>query len=262
MLSAIGADNKSALITVKFTEDPYSTEAMANAQDIRTNLHAAYDNTDDVTGIYVGGTTGLILDIKNTFSDELNQILPVVTICVALVLFFVLGSLILPIFAVLSVFMSIFWTLAVTILVFQSAFNYGLLFITPLILLVLLLGLGMDYNIFILTRVREEAAKRQGLKEAIVHAIQQTGGIITAAAVILAGSLGSLMLSSNIMLKELGFAFAFSILIDALVVRTYLVPAVMAAFGKWNWYNPIKRLRRVRDEDLKASAEETETRKQ
>jgi RND superfamily putative drug exporter len=86
-----------------------------------------------------------------------------------------------------------------------------------------------------------------------VHAIQQTGGIITAAAIILAGSLGALMLSSNLMLREMGFAFAFSILIDAIVVRTYIVPAVMATFGKWNWYNPIKRLRRVKDEDTKAA---------
>jgi Predicted drug exporters of the RND superfamily len=246
ILSTIGADNQSALITVKFAGDPYSTNAMNYAQDIRTTLHDNYDGVDSITGIYVGGTTGSILDEKDSFNAEFNQILPIVSICVALVLFFVLGSLILPIFALLSVFMSIFWTLAVTILVFNSFFSYGLLFITPLILLVLLLGLGMDYNIFILTRIREEAVKGQGLKEAIVSAIEQTGGIITAAAIILSGSLGALMLSSNVMLKEMGFAFAFSILIDALVVRTYLVPAVMTALGKWNWYNPIKRLQRVK----------------
>lgn len=142
--------------------------------------------------------------------------------------------------------MSKVWTLAITKLLFKSAFNYVLLFIT-LVLFVLLLGLGMDYNIFILTRIREEAAKGQSLNEAIIHAIQQTGGIITAAAIILAGSLGALMLSSNLMLREMGFAFAFGILIDAIIVRTYLVPAVMSTFGKWNWYNPMKRLRRLKD---------------
>jgi RND superfamily putative drug exporter len=148
--------------------------------------------------------------------------------------------------------MSIVWTLAATALVFQSAFNYGLLFMTPLILFVLLLGLGMDYNIFILTRIREEAAKGEKLNNAIVHSIEQTGGIITAAAIILAGSLGALMLSSNLLLCEMGFAFSFSILIDALVVRTYLVPAVMSMLGKWNWYNPIKRLQRIKTEDKDA----------
>jgi len=247
MLSAIGADNQSALITVKFTVDPYSTQAMNDASNIRSTLHQNYDSAANVTGIYVGGTTGDVLDTRMTFDNEFNSILPIVAAGVAIVLFIVLGSLILPVFAILSVLMSIVWTLAVTVLVFNAAFSYGLLFITPLILFVLLLGLGMDYNIFILTRIREEAAKGQHLNDAIVHAIQQTGGIITAAAIILAGSLGALMFSSNMMLREMGFAFAFSILIDALVVRTYLVPAVMSVFGKWNWYNPIKRLQRIKD---------------
>jgi RND superfamily putative drug exporter len=116
-----------------------------------------------------------------------------------------------------------------------------LLFIAPLFLFVTLLGLGMDYNIFILTRIREESSKGQKLNDAIVHAIEQTGGIITAAAIILAGSLGALMLSSDLLLKEIGFAFSVSILLDALLVRTYLVPAVMSVLGKWNWYNPFAR---------------------
>ncbi len=239
MLQNIGTDNKTALITVRLQVAPYSNDAINDAQDIRTSLHRSYDNTAGLTGIYVGGTTGALLDTKNVFVNQFNVILPIVAIGVAIVLFIVLGSLLLPAFAVVSVLMSIVWTLAVTKFVFQSAFNYGLLFITPLILFVLLLGIGMDYNIFILTRIREEAAKGQKLNDAIIHAIEQTGGIITAAAIILAGSLGALMLSSNLLLREMGFAFAFSILIDALVVRTYLVPAVMSTFGKWNWYNPL-----------------------
>ena len=247
MVSTIGSSNQSALIEIEFRVDPYSTEALNSAQDMRASLQSQFDNVNNVTGVFLGGTTGGMLDAKDTFQKQFNSILPIVALGVGIVLFLVLGSIILPVFAVISVLMSIVWTLALTILVFQSAFNYGLLFITPLILFVLLLGLGMDYNIFILTRIREEAAKGQHLNDAIVHAIQQTGGIITAAAIILAGSLGALMLSSNLMLREMGFAFAFSILIDAIVVRTYLVPAVMSTFGKWNWYNPIKRLRRIKD---------------
>lgn len=263
MISCIGDDNSSALITVQFTADPYSTTAMDVAEDIRTNLHQNFDNTTDLTGLYLGGTTGAILDQRSNFEQEFNAILPIVIIGVGIVLFIVLGSLILPIFAVLSVLMSIVWTLAATIIVFQSFFGYGMLFMTPLILFVLLLGIGMDYNIFILTRIREEAAKGKSQNEAIINAIQQTGGIITAAAIILAGSLGALMLSSNMMLCEMGFAFAVSILIDALVVRTYLVPAVMSTFGKWNWYNPIKRLRRVKEDNANpAIAADSEDRPQ
>jgi putative drug exporter of the RND superfamily len=262
ILSAVGADNQSALITVKFSVDPYTTEAMNYAKDIRTNLHTNYDNSANVTGVYLGGATGGILDTRTMFEDQFNSILPIVALGVAIVLFVVLGSVILPVFAVVSVLMSIVWALVVTILVFQSTFSYGLLFITPLILFVPLLGIGMDYNIFILTPIREEAAKGQHLNDAIVHAIQQTGGIITAEAVILAGSLGTLILSSNMMLREMGFAFAFSILIDAIVVRTYVVPAVMSTFGKWSWYNPINRLRRIKTDDTTANnSVKTETEK-
>lgn len=245
MLQNVGKDNKTALITVNFRIDPYSTKAINDAQTIRTYLHQNF-NSSGVTGIYLGGAAGGILDTRDQVGGQFNSVLPIVAVGVALVLLVVLGSLFLPVFAVVSVLMSIVWTLALTKIVFQHFFNYGLLFITPLFLFVTLLGLGMDYNIFILTRIREEAAKGQKLNDAIIHAIEQTGGIITAAAIILAGSLGALFLSNDLLLKEIGFAFSFSILIDALVVRTYLVPAVMSSLGKWNWYNPIPFLKRSR----------------
>ena len=246
ILGSIGTNNATALITVDFKINPYDTPAIADAQAFRDHLHSSYSSAPGVTGIYLGGASGSILDTKNVFNSEFSFVVPAVAVGVALVLLFVLGSAFLPVFAVLSVLMSIVWTLAVTKILFQSAYNYQILFITPFFLFVVLLGLGMDYNVFILTRIREEATKGKRLNEAIVGAIEQTGGIITAAAIILAGSLGSLMLSSDLLLKELGFSLAFSILIDALVVRTYMVPAVMSVMGRWNWYSPIPYLRRSR----------------
>jgi len=246
IMQSIGKNNATALITGNFRIDPYSTQAINDASIIRTYLHQNFDQAPAVSQLLVGGASGSILDTKNVFGSQFGSVLPIVAVGVALVLFLVLGSLFLPVFAVISVLMSIVWTLAVTQLLFQSFFNYQILFIVPLFLFVTLLGLGMDYNVFILTRIREQATKGENLNEAIIHAIEQTGGIITAAAIILAGSLGALMLSSNLLLKELGFAFSFSILIDALVVRTYLVPAVMSLMKKWNWYNPIGFLHRSR----------------
>ena len=239
VMQGVGKDNKTILVTITYGIDPYSTAAIADAQHLRQALHASFDSASDVTGVFMGGASGSIIDTKSTFDNEFNSIVPLVAVGVALVLLVVLGSLFLPIFAVFSVLMSIVWTLAATKLVFQQLFNYQLLFIIPLFLFVALLGLGMDYNVFILTRIREEATKGKHLDDAIVGAIEQTGGIITAAAVILAGSLGALMLSTDLLLKEVGFAFAYSILIDALVVRTYLVPAVMSVMGRWNWWSPI-----------------------
>ncbi len=244
IMQQVGRDNKTALITVNFRVDPLQTAAISDAQAMRQFLHAHFGPATGVTGIYVGGASGSMLDTKTTFDSEFDTVVPIVAVGVALALLVVLGSLFLPVFAVLSVLMSVVWTLVVTKLVFQAYFNYQILFILPFFLFVTLLGLGMDYNIFILTRIREEATRDGSLNDAIIRAIEQTGGIITAAAIILAGSLGSLMLSSDLLLRQMGFAFAFSILIDALVVRTYLVPAVMSTMGRWNWFSPIPYLNR------------------
>jgi RND superfamily putative drug exporter len=185
------------------------------------------------------------VDTSDVVNTQFYQVIAYVTAAVGVVLLLVLGSLFLPVFAIVSVVMSIAWTLAATEVVFAGLYNFPILYITPLTLFVLLLGLGMDYNIFILTRIREESTKGKPLNEAITTAIENTGGIITAAAVILAGSLGALSLSSSLLLKEFGFAFFFSILIDAMVMRTYVVPAVMSLMGRWNWYAP-GRIQRVK----------------
>ncbi|HVC26952.1 MAG TPA: MMPL family transporter [Nitrososphaerales archaeon] len=247
MLQTIGRDNKTALITLTFRIDPSSTKALDDAQGIRNYLHANYDAKPDVAQVLLGGASGGIVDTRQVATAQFNLVVPLVAVGVALVLFIVLDSLVLPIFALISVLMSIIWTLALTEVVFKHFYNYDLLFITPLFLFVTLLGLGMDYNIFILTRVREESRKDNDRDEAVIRAIENTGGVISAAAVILAGSLGALMLSGDLLLKQIGFAFSFSILVDALFVRTYLVPAVMSFLGRWNWYNPASVLKRSRE---------------
>jgi RND superfamily putative drug exporter len=247
ILQSIGKDNTTALVTLSFRIDPSSTKALDDAQAIRNYLHANYDTKPDVVQVLLGGASGGVVDTRQVSTAQFNLVVPLVAVGVALILFIVLDSLVLPLFALISVLMSIIWTLALTEVVFKSLFNYELLFITPLFLFVTLLGLGMDYNIFILTRVREESRKDSNRNEAVIRAIENTGGIITAAAIILAGSLGALMLSGDLLLKQIGFAFSFSILVDALFVRTYLVPAVMSFLGRWNWYNPVPILKRSRE---------------
>ena len=247
ILQSVGKDNTTALLTFRFRIDPLSTSALNDAQAMRDYLHANYDAKPDVAKVLMGGASGGILDTRAVFQGQFDLVVPLVAIGVVLVLFIVLDSLVLPLFALVSVLMSIIWTLALTEVVFKGLYNYDLLFITPLFLFVTLLGLGMDYNVFILTRIREESRKDDNRNEAVIKAIENTGGIITAAAIILAGSLGALMLSSDLLLKQIGFAFSFSILVDALFVRTYLVPAVMSFLGKWNWYNPVSVLKRSRE---------------
>ena len=108
----------------------------------------------------------------------------------------------------------------------------------PLILFVLLMGIGMDYNVFILTRIREEIHKGKDTKTAVVDAVDWTGGIITALALIMAGAFGAMMISGNSMLQEFGFALTVAVLLDAMVVRTYIVPAALTLMGDKAWWAP------------------------
>jgi RND superfamily putative drug exporter len=243
--SMINRNGTLVLMNIDFKDSPQSETSLETAQQLRNEYQSLVNNNPSLQAVYLGGVAGSTLDSKNTVNAQFEQIIAYVMIGVAAVLLLVLGSLFLPLFAIVSIVLSITWTLATTGLVFQHFYNFPLLFITPLALFVLLLGLGMDYNIFILTRIREEASKGVSLEAAITTAIERTGGIITAAALILAGSLGALMISNNLLLKEFGFAFFYSIIIDAMIMRTYVVPSVMTLMGKWNFYAPGK-LQRVR----------------
>ena len=135
--------------------------------------------------------------------------------------------------------MSITWAFALTYLVVRRLVpDLPVLWMIPLILFVMLMGIGMDYNVFILTRIREEVHKGKETKEAVVDAVDWTGGIITALALIMAGAFGAMMLSSNAMLQEFGFALTVAVLLDAMVVRTYIVPAALTVMGKKAWWAP------------------------
>ncbi len=146
------------------------------------------------------GAPPSLYDLSTSISQQFNIIEIIVVIGIFIVLMIVLGSLLLPLFAVLSIAMSIVWSFAVTYLVFGTWLGMPILFIVPLILFVMLMGIGMDYNVFILTRIREEVHKGKAFNHAIVDAVDWTGGIITALALIMAGAFGSMMLSSNNML--------------------------------------------------------------
>jgi RND superfamily putative drug exporter len=179
----------------------------------------------------------------------------IVIIGIYIVLMIVLGSIISPLRSILTILLSISWTLATTMILFQYVLGVPVLWIIPMVLLVMCLGLGMDYDIFITTRIREEAQKGRETNDAIINAMRNTGGVITACGVIMAGAFGTLLLSQGSLLREFGFALMFAILLDAIIVRIYLVPAIVSLLGKWNWWAP-GRLQRVgRAEKMRSNQE-------
>jgi len=246
-LGSIGKDNRTAILTVLFAEEPFTQDSLNTVTQIRnliTNLQRSDASLAQDT-ILVGGASASTLDFANETVNQFNTIRLLTVAAIFVVLLVVLGSYPLAITGILSIGLSIIWAYAATLLFFNNVLQSGVLFIIPLVLFLLLYGIGMDYNIFILTRIREEAQKGKETRQAVVDAVDRTGGIITALALILAGALGSLLLSSNRLLEGFGFAIALAVVLDAMVVRTYLVPAIMSLLGPRAWWGP-NRLRRVR----------------
>jgi RND superfamily putative drug exporter len=248
-LGTIGKDNRTGLLTVFFADEPFtqnSLNTVVKIRDLIANLQSSDPSLAQDT-ILVGGASASTLDFANETVNQFNTIRILTVAAIFVVLLVVLGSYPLAITGILSIGLSITWAYAATLLFFNNVLQSGVLFIIPLVLFLLLYGIGMDYNIFILTRIREEAQKGKETRQAVVDAVDRTGGIITALALILAGALGSLLLSSNRLLEGFGFAIALAVVLDAMVVRTYLVPAIMSLLGPRAWWGP-NRLRRVRFE--------------
>jgi RND superfamily putative drug exporter len=244
---SIGQDNQTAMVTVLFGDEPFTQNSLNTVSQIRslvTSLQSSDASLAQDT-ILVGGASASTLDFANDTVNQFNTMRVLTVAAIFVVLLVVLGSYPLALTGILSIGLSITWAYAATLLFFNNVLQSGVLFIIPLILFLLLYGIGMDYNIFILTRIREEAQKGKETRQAVVDAVDRTGGIITALALILAGALGSLLLSSNRLLEGFGFAIALAVVLDAMVVRTYLVPAIMSVLGQRAWWGP-NQLRRVR----------------
>jgi RND superfamily putative drug exporter len=244
---SVGRNRHTVTVTVVLKEDPFSKESIDSIQDIRAHIDKTKEREPTLAGttILVGGATAEMGDIEDTIESSMGLMRVVVIVLIFVLLLIVLGSILIPITAIISIGLSISWTLAATMLVFQYVKGIPVMWLMPIILFVVLMGLGMDYNIFIITRMREEVLKGYSDRVAIRRAVESTGGIITACGAIMAGAFGSMMLSVMGMLQQFGFALFFAILLDAFVIRIYLMPAIIVLLRKWNWWAP-GRLQRVR----------------
>jgi len=189
----------------------------------------------------VAGEAAALYDISETSNHDLVNIIPVAVIAIALLLAVVLRSLVAPLYLIVSVAFSYLAALGVSTLVFiDISGDSGLTFILPFLMFIFLLALGEDYNILVMTRIREEA-KTLPLREAVVRAVGRTGSTVTSAGLVLAGTFGVLAVvagssASGSQVRAIGFGLAIGILMDTFVVRTLLVPATVTLLGRWNWW--------------------------
>jgi hypothetical protein len=192
----------------------------------------------------VGGETASVADLANSSAADYFNMTALVLVGVFVVLMIALGSIFTPLRLIFTILLSISWAMAAVIYIFHTYVGMELIWILPIMLLVIMLGLGLDYDIFLVTRIREYVVGGAKDDEAIETAVERTGGIITATGLVTAGAFGTMMLSQIPMLQQLGLAFFIVVILDATLTRVYLVPSIMRHMKRLNWWAP-GRIRRV-----------------
>ncbi len=186
----------------------------------------------------VAGEAPAAHDVAAASDHDLVHIVPVVIVIIAILLALVLRSLVAPIFLVISVALSYFAALGLAVILFDKiGSDQGLIFILPFMLFLFLLALGEDYNILVMTRIREEAHGKS-IKDAVVEAIGATGSTVTSAGMVLAGTFLVLGLASGgqTEVEQIGVALALGVLMDTFLVRTLLVPSLVVLLGRVTWW--------------------------
>lgn len=213
-------------------------EAAADSDAAKRAVERLRDNVHDISGAdaLVGGYTAQQVDTQQTASDDRTLIVPIVLVVILLILVLLLRSVLVPVLLVATVALNFLATLGVSALVFEHLFGFsGTDASVPLYGFVFLVALGVDYNIFLMSRVREEALTH-GTRQGVLRGLTTTGGVITSAGVVLAATFAALMVIPLAFLVQIAFIVAFGVLLDTLVVRSLLVPALVIDIGPKAWW--------------------------
>ncbi|MFJ7011168.1 MMPL family transporter [Streptomyces albogriseolus] len=213
-------------------------EAAADSDAAKQAVERLRDNVHGVSGAdaLVGGYTAQQVDTQQTASDDRTLIVPIVLVVILLILVLLLRSVLVPVLLVATVALNFLATLGVSALVFEHLFGFsGTDASVPLYGFVFLVALGVDYNIFLMSRVREEALTH-GTRQGVLRGLTTTGGVITSAGVVLAATFAALMVIPLAFLVQIAFIVAFGVLLDTLVVRSLLVPALVIDIGPKAWW--------------------------
>lgn len=207
-----------------------SDEAVETVRRLRTAAHAA-----DPAAL-VGGGTAVDIDTRDTARADIFKIIPIVLVAITLMLIALLRSLVAPLILIATTVISYLSTLGVAALVFNHLFEFpGADPSVPLFGFVFLVALGIDYNIFLTTRIREEALSR-GTRQGVLTGLKVTGSVITSAGVVLAATFAALGVIPIMFMVQLAFIVAFGVLLDTFVVRSLLVPGLLYDIGKKVWW--------------------------
>jgi RND superfamily putative drug exporter len=222
--------NGLSVINVTLSTAPDSRESRDRIPAIREAVKSVDES------ILVGGTTAVFFDTDVAARHDNRTVIPVVLLLITIILGLLLRSIVSAVLLLGTVVLSYFATLGVCALVFNHIFGFaGADASFPLFAFIFLVALGIDYNIFLMTRVREEAGKL-GTRKGVIKGLTVTGSVITSAGIVLAATFGVLGILPLVFLAELGFAVAFGVLLDTIIVRSILVPALVHEIGPKVWW--------------------------
>jgi RND superfamily putative drug exporter len=234
----VSPDGRTVQYRAVLRAGPVGSTAAANAVPQATAALAAVARAAGAQGYGVAGPDASLNDILSSSNASLALVVPVILVLILVLLGLMLRSLVAPWYLALTVGLSYLSSLGFAMIVFVHLGGAeGLVFVLPLLMFVFSMALGEDYNVLVMSRIREEAHHAPTLSEALTRAIGITGTTITAAGVILAGAFVVLGLAGgSSQTEELGFSIAFSVLLDTFFVRTLLVPSIAMLLGRWNWW--------------------------
>jgi RND superfamily putative drug exporter len=219
------------LLNAVLEPEPYSTAAFALIPGLRATVKRAGG-----PGVLVGGPSAVEYDVRRAAARDTRVIIPLALVVVLLVLIVLLRSLLAPLLLIATVILSFTAALGISLLVFDVIFGFaGVDPSFPLFAFIFLVALGIDYNIFLMARVREETL-RHGTRQGMIRGLAVTGAVITSAGIVLAGTFSILALLPLVFLTEIGFVIAFGVLLDTFIVRSVLVPALVLDIGPRIWW--------------------------
>jgi putative drug exporter of the RND superfamily len=238
--------------------DPSTTAAMNATPAIRAAA-AKVTPTLHATDSGVLGQAPIFYDISSISNSDLGTVIPIAIIVIGILLAVVMRSLVAPLYLIASVAVSYFAALGTAVLIFiKIGHSGGITFILPFLLFIFLLALGEDYNILVMTRIREEAHK-MSLREAVSKALGITGTTVTSAGIVLASAFAVFAVvggrSGGSQVRDVGLGLVLGILMDTFVVRTVLVPCTCVLLGRWNWWPSKLTIDSPEAESVSASAD-------
>jgi uncharacterized membrane protein YdfJ with MMPL/SSD domain len=230
----LGTDAATTRLVVSLDGNPYDNEALDVITGIKADARAEIADTELADAeVAVGGPSSFYADMRKISNDDFKVMVVVILAAIFVVLALLLRSLVAPIYLLATVVLSYAATMGITVAVFQGLLGEaGITFWLAPFLFVILVALGADYNIFIMSRIREEADAGHEIHDAVKFGVTLTGRVITSAGLILAGTFAALLLAPLPNLRQIGFGVTVGILIDTFIVRSLVVPSATMLLGR------------------------------